>query len=219
VSLLRSSAPFADGSSSDLSGSTSPLGVPSPGRPVKSAAHGNSDFTALSRRIHQAGLMRRRYGYYWTKIVALTTFLAAGAAAVVLVGNSWWQLAIAVLLAIVLVQTAFLGHDAGHRQIFKSGRWNDWVSLVIANLFVGISSGWWQNKHSRHHSNPNKQGADPDIDLAVLAFTPEQVRRHQNRAVRWLAAHQGWFFFPVLLLEGVSLHVSSIRRVLGRRPI
>jgi fatty acid desaturase len=90
---------------------------------------------------------------------------------------------------------------------------------VLANLIVGISSGWWQNKHSRHHANPNKQGSDPDIDLAVLAFTPAQVQRHQNRIVRWLAAHQGWFFFPVLLLEGVSLHVSSIRRVFGRRQI
>jgi fatty acid desaturase len=45
------------------------------------------------------------------------------------------------------------------------------------------------------------------------------VRRHQNTTVRWLAAHQGWFFFPVLLLEGLSLHVAGIRRVFGRRRI
>ena len=34
-----------------------------------------------------------------------------------------------------MTQIAFLGHDAAHRQMFKSGRWNDWVSL-IANLLV-----------------------------------------------------------------------------------
>ena len=64
-----------------------------------------------------------------------------------------------------MTQIAFLGHDAAHRQMFKSGRWNDWVSLIIANLLVGISYGWWQSKHTRHHANPNKEGADPDIAL------------------------------------------------------
>jgi fatty acid desaturase len=28
---------------------------------------------------------------------------------------------------------------------------------VLAAL-VGISYGWWMNKHSRHHANPNKIG-------------------------------------------------------------
>ena len=73
-----------------------------------------------------------------------------------------------------MTQIAFLGHDAAHRQIFRSGRWNDWVSLIIANLLVGISYGWWQSKHNRHHANPNKEGADPDIALAAIAFTPHE---------------------------------------------
>jgi fatty acid desaturase len=113
------------------------------------------------------------------------------------------------------VQMAFLGHDAAHRQIFKSGKWNDWVSLIIANLLVGISSGWWQGKHNRHHGNPNKEGTDPDIDLAVFAFTPERIERRRSRMMRWLGMHQGWFFFPMLLLEGLSLHSHSVRRAFG----
>jgi hypothetical protein len=86
----------------------------------------------------------------------------------ILIGDSWWQLANAGILAAVMTQLSFLGHDAAHRQIFKSGRWNDWVSLIIANLLVGISYGWWQSKHNRHHANPNKEGADPDIALTAL---------------------------------------------------
>ena len=43
--------------------------------------------------------------------------------------------------------------------------------------------------------------------------------RHRSRAMRWLVAHQGWYFFPILLLEGLSLHVSGIRRVLGRSKV
>ncbi len=37
--------------------------------------------------------------------------------------------------------------------------------------------------------------------------------------VRWLISHQGWFFYPVLLLEGLSLHASSVRRVFMRAPM
>jgi fatty acid desaturase len=169
--------------------------------------------------IHEAGLMRRRYGYYWTKLIGLTAMLIAVGVVFVLIGDSWWQLALAGILALVLVQMAFLGHDAAHRQIFKSGKWNDWVSLIIANLLVGISSGWWQGKHNRHHGNPNKEGMDPDIDLAVFAFTPERIERHRSRTKRWLAMHQGWFFFPMLFLEGLSLHSSSVRRAFGPRRI
>jgi fatty acid desaturase len=32
-------------------------------------------------------------------------------------------------------------------------------------------------------------------------------------------AHQGMFFFPILLLEGLSLHASSVRRVVAREPL
>jgi hypothetical protein len=37
--------------------------------------------------------------------------------------------------------------------------------------------------------------------------------------MRWLVAHQGWYFFPILLLEGISLHTDGIRRVLSRDKI
>jgi fatty acid desaturase len=139
----------------------------------------------------------------------------------VLLGDTWWQLVTAAVLAVVFTQVAMLGHDAAHRQIFRSGRWNDWTTLVIGNLLVGMSYGWWQHKHTRHHANPNKIGSDPDIDLPVISFTPEQADRRRARRgpLRWLMAHQGVFFFPILLLEGLSLHASSVKRVFTREPL
>ena len=78
--------------------------------------------------------MRRRYGYYWTKLIGVVLVLSAWVVGFVWIGDSWWQVASAAVLAVVMTQIAFLGHDAAHRQIFKSGRWNDWTSLVVANL-------------------------------------------------------------------------------------
>ncbi|GAA4370432.1 fatty acid desaturase family protein [Agromyces bauzanensis] len=178
----------------------------------------NSEFTELARRIKQSGLMRRRYGYYWTKLSAVPVAFAVTIVAFAWIGDTWWQMFTAAWFAFLFTQTAFLGHDAAHRQIFRSGKWNDWVSLILGG-FVGMSYGWWQHKHTRHHANPNQIGADPDIELPVVAFTPEQATRQRSRSARWLIAHQGTFFFPILLLEGVSLHASSVHRVLAREPM
>ena len=178
-----------------------------------------NDFTELSQIISASGLMRRRYGYYWTKLLAVPVVLAAFVVAFIWIGDSWWQLATAAVLAVVLTQVAMLGHDAAHRQIFRSGKWNDWTSLIIGNLFVGMSYGWWQHKHTRHHANPNKIDSDPDIELPVISFTPAQAARRRSGPGGWLMAHQGLFFFPILLLEGLSLHASGIRRVFSRQPL
>ena len=179
-----------------------------------------SDFTALSRAVTEAGLMRRRHGYYWTQFAVLTALLVAIGVGVVLLGDTWWQLGLAAALALVLGQVMFLGHDAAHRQIFASGRWNDWSSLVIANLYAGMSYGWWRHKHSRHHAKPNQAGADPDIAPGVLVFhTEDEQASPVTRLGRWARARQGWLFFPLLLLEGLNLHVSGVRTILGRGPV
>lgn len=177
-----------------------------------------SAFTELARTVKDAGLMRRRYGYYWTKLLCVPLAYAAAIALFIWIGDTWWQVFTAVGFAVLFTQTAFLGHDAAHRQIFRSGRWNDWTSLILGG-FVGMSYGWWQHKHTRHHANPNRVGVDPDLDLPVVAFTPEQAARERGAFFRWVIGHQGVFFFPILLLEGLSLHASSVRRAFGRDPL
>lgn len=178
-----------------------------------------SEFSALTRTVQEAGLMRRRYGYYWTRFVALTGVLAVLVVAFVQIGQSWWQLLVAAALAFVLGQVMFLGHDAAHRQIFKSAKWNDWASLVIANLYAGMSYGWWQHKHSRHHAKPNQIGADPDIAPGVLVFTTEDLPKVRTGFLGWFAQRQGWLFFPLLLLEGLNLHISGVKTIFGREPV
>ncbi len=116
----------------------------------------------------------------------------------------------------------FLGHDAAHRQIFESGRWNDWSSLIIANLYAGMSYGWWQHKHSRHHAKPNQVAADPpDIATDVIVFHTEELAAARTGLTGWLTRRQGWLFFPpVLLLEGLNLHVSGgVKTIFGRGPV
>ena len=170
-----------------------------------------SDFAELSRAITDAGLLERRTAYYAVKI-ALTLLAFAGAwGAFVVVGDSWWQLVTAAVLAFLCTQIAFIGHAAGHKQILRGKRSNDVVGYAHAGL-IGVSYGWWIGKHNRHHANPNHEDEDPDIDISVLAFTVGQGGAKRG-FFRWLAKHQAFLFFPMLLLEGFDLHVSSIDAV------
>ncbi|MGW4214693.1 fatty acid desaturase family protein [Lentzea sp. NPDC004789] len=168
-----------------------------------------SDFAQLSAEIKQAGLLDRRRGYYYARITANLLVYGGAWVAFALIGDSWWQLAVAVVLAVMTTQLAFIGHDAGHKQIFASKRWNAIAGYVHGGL-IGVSQDWWVGKHNRHHANPNHEDEDPDVDISVLAFTRRQGEAKRGPR-RWITSHQAVLFFPLLLLEGFALHWHSIR--------
>ncbi|MEI8411198.1 MULTISPECIES: fatty acid desaturase family protein [unclassified Kribbella] len=172
-------------------------------------------YTDLARTVRELGLLRRRRGYYWTRIGLVIAAFAAVWVGVGLLGNSWLQLLLAGALALVLTQVAFLSHDSAHRQIFDSAAWNDWTARLLGCGLIGMSAGWWRSKHSRHHAAPNQLDRDPDIGAGVVAFTPGQVAERTGLS-GWLARRQGWLFFPLLTLEGLNLYVASLRHLLHR---
>jgi fatty acid desaturase len=197
---------------------TGPPQATAPARRAPRPDRAASEFAELSRQIQGMGLLERRYGYYWTKIGLVVGAFAAVWVGFTLIGDSWFQLIVAAALAVVATQLAFLGHEAAHRQIFKSAKWNEWMTLVLVALFSGMSSMWWSRKHNKHHAAPNQEGRDPDIESSVLAFTPGAARA-KGRVGSWLAARQGWFFFPLLLLEGLNLHAQSIKTLCARGEV
>ncbi len=185
-------------------------------RPRPPRAHrAVSSYAALSKQVQAAGLLQRRRGFYWPRIIL--GFLALGGIGTGfgLLGDSWFQLLLAAALAGVLHQFAYLGHDGAHQQIFSSRRWNEWSGRVFAGLVAGLSYSWWTGKHTRHHGAPNQIGKDSDIDSKVLAFH-EDAAHGRTGLLKAFTRHQGWFFFPLLTLEGLNLHVDSYRKLLDR---
>lgn len=174
-----------------------------------------SDYAVLSREVKRAGLLARHPGYYWVKAATNLLLLAAGWAAFALIGPSWWQLVVAAFLAAMFTQTAFLGHDAGHQQISGSKRVNALLGRLHGNLLVGLPYGWWVAKHNRHHAHPNQVDRDPDIGAGAIAFTRESVQARKGLGAR-LVRLQAWLFFPMLLLEGLHLHLAGVRALFGR---
>jgi fatty acid desaturase len=122
---------------------------------------------------------------------------------------------VAAFLAVAFTQFGFLGHDAGHRQISGSRRTSYILGILLGNLGIGLSYGWWVSKHNRHHAHPNTEGADPDIAIGALAFSASQARTSRGLS-RFVFRYQAYLFFPLLLGEAISLHTASINALASR---
>lgn len=174
-------------------------------------------YSQVSQVVRETGLLRRTPWFYG--LVALAVVLAFGGAVTgfILLGDSWFQLLIAGALGILFTQVAFLAHEAAHRQILASGPANDRLARMLAGS-IGMSYSWWDSKHTRHHANPNRMGKDPDIEVDTISFVEEDAVRARGLR-RAITARQGWFFFPLLTLEGLNLHFHSLKHLVGRTDI
>lgn len=186
------------------------------GAAALAAPRRGTEYALLLRRVRDAGLLERRVGFYVWRLVVTVALLAGGWLAFVLVGNSWWQLAVAAFAAVTFTQVGFLAHDAGHKQIFTSRRLNDAAGLLLASLAVGLGYSWWLDNHNRHHAHPNTDVKDPDANYGALAFTTGQAGG-RGRFARMAYRYQAYFFFPLLLFSAIGLHVDSARFLVGRR--
>ncbi|RKN10981.1 fatty acid desaturase family protein [Streptomyces radicis] len=181
-----------------------------PGGALPPESARGSDFARLSRRITEAGLLRRRPGYYAVRLsLVAAAFLGAWGAFAAL-GDSWWQLGVAAFMALAFGQSALVMHDLAHRQIFAGRRPSETWGRLFGNLGVGLSYGWWMNKHTRHHANPNHEELDPDVAPEILVWSREQAGAAKGLP-RLIGRVQGWIFFPLLTLEGFNLHVAGFR--------
>lgn len=186
-------------------------------------APATSNYTELLARVKTAGLLRKQPSFYVIRLLIISTLSAGLWVAGGLLGVSGAHEAVILVTAFVIAgllgvlgaQYGFIAHEAAHRQIFRKNSWNDWLGLVLANLFAGLSYGFWMRKHNKHHQKPNQIGEDPDIAIRVLSFTVES--RDEKRGLeRWLSNRQGYLFPVLLFLTGFDLLLDSFQ-ALGRK--
>jgi fatty acid desaturase len=193
-----------------------PTGRASPGLPVAVDPPAAS-FRALARQVQAMGLLDRRPGYYRAKIALTILAYFAGWALLVVVGNSWAALAVAPLMGMMFTHLGFIGHDAGHNQVFGTRRRNRLLGLTVGNALIGLSFGWWVPKHSAHHAHPNEMGRDPDIGEGSAPPSSGAPGQKPGSLTWWLARWQAPLFFPLMLLRSGGMHVLGIKRLAGRR--
>lgn len=175
-------------------------------------------YVEVSNVAKELGLLKKARWFYILLIAGLSLALAGCVAGFILLGDSWFQLLIAGALGIIITQFAFIGHEADHNQVLKSNENNNKLARILAIGVVGLSLSWWNDKHSRHHGNPNRVGKDPDIEQDVVSFLEEDAANSRG-LIRWINRRQGWLFLPLLTLEGLNLYRHSFTHVFSRGPV
>jgi linoleoyl-CoA desaturase len=108
-------------------------------------------------------------------------------------------------------------HDGGHGAYSANGRVNQLAAAVLDLL--GASSWFWRVKHRQlHHTYPNIDGADDDIDLGpFLRMAPGQPRRAYHRFQQVYAfALYGVFGLKWFLWDDFA---QFARQRIGSRPL
>jgi fatty acid desaturase len=170
----------------------------------------NASYAELKKLIKDRGLLEKRPGRALARILIVDSLVVAAIIAFIAARETFWlECLVALFFAFVTTQLGFVGHDAGHRQPFGSTRFNDLSGLFHGNLLVGMSFSWWLEKHNAHHAKPNEVDSDPDIDIPMLSFSHEEALT-KTGALRFISAHQAFFFFPLLTLVAMDLQKASV---------
>ncbi|MCX4832030.1 acyl-CoA desaturase [Streptomyces sp. NBC_01016] len=177
--------------------------------PLAATPEDTPNMPEITRLVREAGLLDSQPGYYALKITANLLLLAAGWTCFALLGDSWWQLAVAAFLAVCWGQTDLIGHDAGHRQIFRTRRAGEVIGYTHGNLLTGVSFGWWVAHHTKHHNYPNHLSLDPDILRRQVIFDAKDSAKRTGAVGRYIVRHQAWMFYVLILMEGLRLHASG----------
>src|SRR5438876_661450 len=111
------------------------------------ALQNGAAYIELRREVEKSGLMNPRPAFYIGNFLFSFGLVAASIVVLFCVRNPLVQLANAGLLAFALTQIAFLGHDLGHSQVFRTKSANSWVGFFLSNLVLGVSFNSWIRKH------------------------------------------------------------------------
>jgi fatty acid desaturase len=208
---------------------SSPTGLLTPIRTTSSRSRTNSSATQYSEilnKVRDAGLLKKQPSFYLKRLAVITSIsLILWVTLVIKVLILPFGLAVglafplAILQGIMAAQYGFIAHEASHRQIFNNNKWNDNSGRILANLFAGLSYGFWMNKHNRHHAKPNQIGADPDIAIRVLSFTTESLESKKGPE-KILSKNQGWLFPILLFFTSFDLLLDSLMSIVTKtKPV
>ena len=165
-------------------------------------------YVELKRVIAGRGLLERSPRRQLVPSAGHALLLAAVIVGITFTHGSWWVLLWAAPAALLFGQIGFLAHDATHNQILTTSRANYILSVLLFNLCLGGSRGWWAERHNTHHAQPNRLGVDPDIEGGVVAVAECQARESRG-FVRFMIRHQGGTIAPLLTLSALQIRAYS----------
>jgi linoleoyl-CoA desaturase len=143
---------------------------------------------ALRKRVDQyfenTGKSPRDCPQMYFKTATVLAWFFGAYALLMFVPLSWWLIVpLAMILGIGMAAIGFnIQHDGGHKA-YSDRKWVNKLAAMTLDL-MGASSYLWDWKHNTiHHTYPNIDGHDDDIDVGILGrLSPSQPRHWFHRA-------------------------------------
>jgi linoleoyl-CoA desaturase len=136
----------------------------------------------LRRRVdayfEQTGRSRRDCPQMYFKTATIMMWFLAAYLLLLFVATSWWTVVpLAIVLGIAIAAIGFnIQHDGGHKA-YSDRRWVNKIMAMTLDLMGGSSYLWDWKHNSIHHTYPNIDGQDDDIDVGFLGrLSPQQKR-------------------------------------------
>jgi linoleoyl-CoA desaturase len=167
--------------------------------------------TRVQQHLEATGQAAQDLPAIYLKTAVLFTWLSASYILLVFVAEGPWQaVPLAVSLALAIAGVGFnVQHDGSHGSYSAKPAVN---KLMARSLdLLGGSSFVWQRKHNvLHHTWPNVEGVDDDIDTGSLArLSPGQPRRAYHR-------FQHFYMWPLYCFLAVKWQLHDDFRTVVR---
>jgi len=172
-----------------------------------SLIEGAQIYAQLKKTVESEGILDRSYGYY----AAMAIFAFGGFLLtlyfIYITSSLFLLLVLGFIFSFFAVQVGGFMHDAGHRAIFKSTKFNDLVGY-ISGLFLVESVEWWMKTHNMHHANTNEEGEDPDLEIPLVSFTRSKFLKEKGVA-GVIKKYQAWTYYPLRALVSLTRKSGS----------
>ena len=170
----------------------------------------------LLEEVSIRGYLKKKPWYYVRKFIESVAIITTGTLLVIVSQGLVEVFVVGIMYSFAFTQIAFIVHDAGHYQILHKSRHNDVLGLILCNLILGLSYGWWVEKHNNHHKNPNHVDLDPDLEIPFMVFTEEDIEKKRGIELL-LVKYQSYLFFPLLSLSSFSLRKQSVEFLIKKK--
>ena len=177
-----------------------------------------ADYIQLRKVIEEKGLLNYT-GLYYLVHFLVTIVLFALLFVLIIYFNRWYATLLLILpLSFVATHFGYLGHDAGHRAISKRAYINEMVGQLSYSFVLGGSFSYWKFKHNLHHTHPNIEGSDPDIDMTLFSLTEQHARKRKG-IKRLITRFQAWLFPTVFLILLFLIRYDSLKYLLSKKGL
>jgi len=152
----------------------------------------SQDFEKLRQDLLEEGYFNVNPAHVAYRIVEVAVMYYAAFA---LIWQGWWWVG-GFIAGIAQGRCGWLQHEAGHYSLTGNIKVDRHLQMLIYGLGCGMSGCYWRNQHNKHHTTPQKLGADPDLQTLPLVAFHKIIGKKGSKT--WLAMQAPLFFGGVI---------------------